>query len=171
MTTAGLRCRFGLSPRRMRWLALALLAALDCAVPARGQVEPGAAKAFDPQAELHSFTVADGCEVNLFAAEPLAAGVFAINFDPDGRLWASTRKRPDQQTDEKILLCEDDNGDGRADSCITFAGGRQRLMGLEPGGAGGNGERGVHAALDTELVLLKDTAGDRKADFSRVMLA
>ena len=61
-------------PRPARWVcALATLGALCCAAAAWAQGEPPPTGQPDPQSELKSFTVADGFEVHLFAAEPLAA--------------------------------------------------------------------------------------------------
>src|SRR4051812_30624430 len=40
----------------------------------------------DPEVERRSFQVADGFEVNLFAADPLLAKPIQMNFDPAGRL-------------------------------------------------------------------------------------
>src|SRR5687767_762167 len=45
------------------------------------------AKAPDPEVERKTFTVADGFEVNLFAADPKIAKPIQMNFDPQGRLW------------------------------------------------------------------------------------
>src|SRR6185295_4818460 len=44
----------------------------------------------DPEIERKSFKVAEGFEVNLFAADPLVAKPIQMNFDARGRLWIST---------------------------------------------------------------------------------
>ena len=41
----------------------------------------------DPEVERKSFIVADGFEVNLYAADPVLAKPIQMNFDPQGRLW------------------------------------------------------------------------------------
>ena len=52
----------------------------------------------DPELERKTFNVADGFEVNLFAADPLLAKPIQMNFDPQGRLWvASQRDLPADQ--------------------------------------------------------------------------
>ena len=43
----------------------------------------------DPEIERNSFHVADGFEVNLFAADPLLAKPIQMNFDARGRLWVA----------------------------------------------------------------------------------
>ena len=44
----------------------------------------------DPEIERKSFVVADGFEVNLFAADPLIAKPIQMNFDSAGRLWIAS---------------------------------------------------------------------------------
>src|SRR6187397_2755651 len=75
----------------------------------------------DPAVELASFQVADGFEVNLFASE--ADGVvkpIQIRFDARGRLWVigSTvypQIAPGQEPNDKVLILEDSDHDGRSD--------------------------------------------------------
>ena len=43
----------------------------------------------DVAAELKSFTVADGFEINLFAADPMINKPVNMNWDTRGRLWVS----------------------------------------------------------------------------------
>ena len=45
-----------------------------------------------PKIERKSFQVADGFEVNLFAADPLLAKPIQMNFDPAGRLWVAMQR-------------------------------------------------------------------------------
>ena len=47
----------------------------------------------DPEIERKSFKVADGFEVNLWAADPLLAKPIQINFDARGRLWVELSGR------------------------------------------------------------------------------
>ena len=73
----------------------------------------------DPELERQTFEVADGFEVNLFATDPLLAKPIHINFDSDGRLWVASSEvypqvRPGQVANDKILILEDADGDGRA---------------------------------------------------------
>ena len=44
----------------------------------------------DPQVEKASFKVAEGFEVNLWAADPLLAKPSQISFDRQGRLWVAS---------------------------------------------------------------------------------
>src|SRR5690348_12030930 len=66
----------------------------------------------DPETERRSFQVADGFEVNLFAADPLLAKPIQMNFDPAGRLWVATSEvypqiKPGQKANDKIIILED----------------------------------------------------------------
>ncbi|CAN5488928.1 hypothetical protein BH23VER1_BH23VER1_11190 [soil metagenome] len=122
-----------------------------------------------PAAELASFRVADGFEVNLFASE--ADGVvkpIQIRFDPRGRLWVigSTvypHIKPDQVADDKILILEDTDGDGVCDKTTVFADGLLIPTGIELV------EGGAYVGHGTELLLLKDTDGDDRADERHVV--
>ena len=135
-------------------------------------LEPGAsaAEADDPASELASFKIADGFEVNLFASE--ADGVvkpIQIRFDARGRLWVIGSTvypliEPGQKPNDKVLVLQDTNHDGRADVTTVFADGLMIPTGLEVI------ENGAYVGHGTELLLLKDTNGDGKADERRVVL-
>ena len=74
----------------------------------------------DPEIERKSFIVADGFEVNLFAADPLIHKPIQMNFDPQGRLWIAASETypqiaPGQKANDKILILEDTDGHDEAD--------------------------------------------------------
>jgi putative heme-binding domain-containing protein len=124
----------------------------------------------DPELERASFDVADGFEVNLFAADPLLAKPIQMNFDPAGRLWIASSElypqiAPGQKANDKIIVLEDVDGDGRADKTSVFADGLLIPTGVEPG------DGGAYVANSTELIHLRDTDGDGKADSRRVLLS
>lgn len=124
----------------------------------------------DPELERKSFIVADGFEVNLFAADPLIAKPIQMNFDARGRLWIASSSiypqiQPGQAANDRILVIEDKDQDGVADSTEVFVDGLLIPTGVEPG------DGGAYVANSTELVHFKDTDGDGKADDRRVMLS
>ncbi|WP_422930628.1 PVC-type heme-binding CxxCH protein [Singulisphaera sp. PoT] len=124
----------------------------------------------DPELERRSFQVAEGFEVNLFAADPILAKPIQMNFDPAGRLWIVSSEvypqiKPGQTANDKVLILEDKDGDGRADSTSVFADGLLIPTGIEPG------DGGAYVANSTELLHFSDTDKDGKADSRRVMLS
>jgi putative heme-binding domain-containing protein len=151
----------------MRRFALFLVAALPAAAFAQAD-----AKVPDPDPELErkSFIVADGFEVNLFAADPLLAKPIQMNFDPQGRLWVASSEvypqiKPGQVANDKVIVLEDTNGDGRADKTTVFADGLLIPTGVEPG------DGGAYVANSTELVHLSASKPGEKADRKRIVLS
>ena len=82
----------------------------------------------DPKEAIKTFQLAPGYEINLFASEvefPDLKKPVAMSFDPKGRLWVSTmpsypQYSPGIPANDKILIFEDTNADGKADTCICF---------------------------------------------------
>src|SRR6478735_8751419 len=106
------------SNRRSATLLLFLLAA-TASTSARAQNATGPLPDPDPEYERKTFIVADGFEVNLFAADPLLAKPIQMNFDPQGRLWVASSEvypqiAPGQTANDKIIVLEDTDGDGYA---------------------------------------------------------
>jgi putative heme-binding domain-containing protein len=150
-------------------LALTLLAGLF-ASPAHAQRDLKNIPDPDPELERKSFLVAEGFEVNLFAADPLIAKPIQMNFDPAGRLWIVSSEvypqiQPGQTANDKVLILEDTDGDGHSDKTKVFADGLLIPTGIEPG------DGGAYVANSTELLHFKDTDGDGKADRRRVVLS
>lgn len=125
---------------------------------------------FSPAAEMASFRVLDGFEVNLFASETNdVVKPIQIRFDPDGRLWVAGSVSypqivPGEPANDRIVVLEDRDGDGRADRSTIFADGLQIPTGLELG------DGGLYVGAATELLHLRDTDGDGRADERRVVL-
>ncbi len=142
------------------YAALAILAAVGRA----------AAQTNDPARELASFTVAEPFQVNLFASEK--DGVIKpiqMRFDALGRIWVigSTvypQLEPGQVPNDKVLVLEDTDHDGVCDRTTVFADGLMIPTGIELG------DGGVYLGHGTELLFLKDTDGDGRADERRVVL-
>ncbi|MFN0197147.1 MAG: PVC-type heme-binding CxxCH protein, partial [Planctomycetaceae bacterium] len=124
----------------------------------------------DPELERQTFKLPEGFEVNLFAADPMLAKPIQMNWDPEGRLWIASSEiyphiKPGETANDKVLLLEDADHDGVAEKTSVFADGLLIPTGLEPG------DGGVYVANSTELLHLKDTDGDGKADSQRVVLS
>ena len=133
-------------------------------------VELPSAKPLSPEEELASFQIADGFEVNLFASE--ADGIvkpIQMRWDERGRLWVACtisypQIKPGERANDYVLVCEDTNGDGRADKFHKFVEGLFMPSGIELG------DGGLYVAQGTELLHFKDTDGDGKADAQRIVL-
>ena len=124
----------------------------------------------DPELERKTFTVADGFEVNLYAADPLIAKPIQMNFDAEGRLWIASSTvypqiKPGQRADDKILVVEDSDQDGTADKTSVFADGLLIPTGVIPG------DGGAYVCNSTELLHLSDTNGDGRADRRKIVLS
>jgi putative heme-binding domain-containing protein len=124
----------------------------------------------DPELERKSFLMADGFDVNLFAADPMLAKPIQMNFDPQGRLWVVSSEvypqiLPGQTANDKVLVLEDSDGDGTSDRTTVFADGLLIPTGVEPG------DGGAYVANSTELLHFGDTDQNGKADRRRVMLS
>lgn len=124
----------------------------------------------DPEIERKSFILPEGFEVNLYAADPLLAKPIQMNFDGQGRLWVASSEmypqiKPGQKPTDKILVIEDKDGDGKAETTSVFADGLFIPTGVLPG------DGGVYVANSTELIHLTDTDGDGKSDKSRIVLS
>ncbi len=121
-----------------------------------------------------ALAAAPGYEVNLFASEedfPDLANPVQLSFDNKGRLWVAAMPsyphyRPgDSRPDDKLLILEDTDGDGKADKQKVFASGLHLPIGFEIA------PEGVYVSQGSNLVLLKDHNGDDRADEEVVLLS
>jgi putative heme-binding domain-containing protein len=135
--------------------------------------EPKDLRYLTVEQSLRAFTLPPDYAIQCFASEerfPELANPVQINFDGRGRLWALVMPtypqwRPgNPPPDDKLLIFEDDDGDGAADRVKTFAGGLHVPIGFE------FGQGGVYVAQPPHLLFLKDTDGDDRADRREVLL-
>jgi glucose/arabinose dehydrogenase len=121
---------------------------------------------------IRAMTVGKGLKVELFASEkefPELVKPVQMSFDAKGRLWVAVWKnyphwQPKTPMDDKVVILEDTNGDGKADKSTVFAGDLSNPTGFEFY----NG--GVLLAQQPNLVFLKDTNGDDKYDSKEILL-
>ena len=119
--------------------------------------------------ELKAFQVDPRFEVKLFASEeefPDIAAPIQMRWDAKGRLWVSCSTTyphvyPGNEPNDKLVILEDTDGDGKADTSNVFADDLHIPLSFEFG----NG--GVYVSDEPHLTFLKDTDGDGKADFKR----
>ncbi len=124
----------------------------------------------DPELERKSFIVADGFEVNLFAADPLLAKPIQMSFDAAGRLWVACSEvypqiKPGQKANDKLIVLEDTKGVGKADKVTVFADGLLIPTGVEPG------DGGAYVADSTDILHFSDPDEKGKARKRRVVLS
>jgi putative membrane-bound dehydrogenase-like protein len=132
--------------------------------PIRTMQEP-----LSPEESMKHLVLLPGFEAKLFAAEPEVTKPICMQWDARGRLWiAETLDYPNQmqpmgQGHDRIKICEDTDGDGRADKFTIFADKLSIPTGFT---FYKNGIIVVHSGL-TEY--LQDTNGDSKADVRTVL--
>ncbi|RZS96490.1 putative membrane-bound dehydrogenase-like protein [Cecembia calidifontis] len=126
------------------------------------------------QDALDQLKVPEGYKIELFASEvefPDLANPVQMSFDNKGRLWVATcpsyphYKPGNAKPNDKIIILEDTNGDGKADKQIVFADGLHLPMGFEIA------PEGVYVSQGTHLKILIDTNGDDRADKVEVLLS
>ena len=122
---------------------------------------------------ISHFTLPEGYKIELFAAEsewPDLKKPVQMTFDNRGRLWVSVlpsypHYRPgDPKPDDKILIYEDTDHDGKADKQTIFARGLHLPTGFEIT------PDGVYVSQQPNLILLKDLNGDDQADQTELIL-
>jgi glucose/arabinose dehydrogenase len=119
-----------------------------------------------PEEERKTFTLPEGYAINLFASEVEFSDLedpVAMTFDAKGRLWVTTMPSypmylPGKKPNDKVLILEDENGDGKADRCKVFADGLHLPIGIELGFGG------AFVSQMPNLMFLRDRDGDDRAD-------
>lgn len=123
---------------------------------------------------LDKFEMAPGYEIELFASEEQfqdLANPVQLSFDNQGRLWVAVMpsyphwKPGDGKPNDKLLILEDTDNDGRADHQITFADSLHLPVGFELA------PEGVYVSQGTNLKLFSDTNGDDRADSVQIVLS
>jgi len=117
---------------------------------------------------------APGYKVELFADEkrfPDLANPVQMSFDNKGRLWVATMasyphyRIGDPKPQDKLIIFEDTDKDGKADKQTNFAEDLHIPIGFEIS------HDGVYVSQGANLILLKDTDGDDRYDQKEVVLS
>lgn len=124
-----------------------------------------------PEESMATMTLPPGYKIELFASEkdfPILNPV-AMQFDKQGRLWIANSPtyphiKPDEKYKDSIVVLEDRDKDGKADSYTVFADNLYVPMGFLLG------DGGVYVSEEPNLAFLKDTDGDGKADKRETIL-
>ncbi len=126
---------------------------------------PRVQEGLKPEESMKLMQVPADFEIRLFAAEPDITNPIAMSWDEKGRLWIvesvdypNTFIETDGAANDRIKICEDTNGDGKADKFTVFA----DNLNIPTSMVFANG--GVIVSMAPNFVFLKDTNGDDKAD-------
>jgi putative membrane-bound dehydrogenase-like protein len=116
-----------------------------------------------PEAAAAAMTVPEGFKVTLFAGEPDVVQPIAQAIDDRGRLWVAEaysypQRVPDDEARDRILIFEDEDGDGRFDRRQVFAEKLNLVSGLEIGFGG------VWVGMAPYLLFIPDRDGDDVPD-------
>jgi putative membrane-bound dehydrogenase-like protein len=113
-----------------------------------------------------------GFKMQLFAAEPDIEKPIAMAWDERGRLWIletidypNTVRETTGEGNDRIKICEDTDGDGKADKFTIFA----DKLNIPTSIVFARG--GVIIAQAPDFLFLKDTDGDDKADIREKLVS
>jgi len=122
-----------------------------------------------PIADKTNCRIHPAIEISLFAAEPDVVDPVALTFDESGRMYVVEMRDypygigPQHKPGGTVRLIEDTNHDGRADRSTVFA----ENLSFPTSICSWNG--GVLVTCPPEIIFLKDTDGDGRADVREVM--
>ena len=115
--------------------------------------------------------VPPGFRMELFASEPDIINPIAMNWDEKGRLWVietvdypNTVRDDKGSGDDRIKICEDTNGDGKADKFTIFA----DKLNIPTSFTFANG--GIIVSQAPHFLFLKDSDGDDVADIKEILI-
>ncbi|WP_338869022.1 PVC-type heme-binding CxxCH protein [Spirosoma sp. SC4-14] len=122
----------------------------------------------DPKYAVGSLNIAPGLEATLFAAEPMLINPTNIDVDDKGRVWVceaynyrpAVNGNPTRKEGDRIVILEDQNGDGKADLSKVFYQGPEIES---PLGIWVIGNK-VIVSNSPNVYVLTDENGDDKAD-------
>jgi mono/diheme cytochrome c family protein/glucose/arabinose dehydrogenase len=122
--------------------------------------------ALPPADALKTFHLPPGYFLELAAAEPLVQDPVALDWDPDGRLWVvempgymrDIAGRDERDRIGRVVVLEDENGDGRMDRRDVFADGLVMPRAVKVLA------HGVLVGEPPNVWLMRDTNGDRRVD-------
>lgn len=124
-----------------------------------------------PQASAKLIQVPPGFDLELFASEPDIINPVAMDWDERGRLWVietvdypNTVREDKSVGDDRIKICEDTDGDGKADKFTLFA----EKLNIPTSLVFVNG--GVIVSQAPHFLFLKDTDGDDRADVREIIM-
>ena len=130
----------------------------------------GPSSGLEPKESLELLEVADGMQAELFASEPMMLSPASIDVDHRGRVWVAEivnyRGHNGKRAEgDRIIILEDTNSDGLADTVKTFYQGRDIDS---PHGVCVLGNKVIVSAGE-QVLLFTDNNGDDKPDEKKVL--
>jgi hypothetical protein len=126
----------------------------------------------EPEDSYPLMTLRPGFRVEPFAAEPMIRRIIDFTWDERGRMWAiETNDYPNtllpdgERGNDRVLILEDANRDGRADRVQVFADGLNLATSLVFAGGG------LIVAQPPHILWFRDTNGDDRADERRILFS
>lgn len=137
------------------------------------RVEAGELERFTPVSAdraADTFRIRKGFRLELAASEPLVASPVTMAFDEDGRAFVAemidySERREENPHAGRIRMLEDIDGDGRFDRSTVFADNLPWPTALICS------KGGLYVGASPDILWLKDTTGDGKADERRVVVS
>jgi putative membrane-bound dehydrogenase-like protein len=159
----GLSLRDVTHPMKPTLLALLLTASATFAAdfPALYNSEPGNPEPMPPQQSLKALNLPPGFKATLFAAEPDVQNPIGMAWDARGRMWvaenytyAERKKRFDLSLRDRVIILEDKDGDGVAETRKVFTDDVQMLTSVEVG------SEGVYLMCPPQVLFIPDRNHD-----------
>ncbi len=133
-----------------------------------------------PDEAMKKFQVADGLQIELFAAEPMLINPTSIDVDEKGRVWVcegvNYRRLPFgrptlRKEGDRIVVLVDETGEGKATKAVTFYQGTEIIapLGIAVAPYPNPDKKGaisykVFVCQSPDILLFEDKDGDLKAD-------
>jgi putative membrane-bound dehydrogenase-like protein len=120
----------------------------------------------EPSAALATFQIKKGFRLELVASEPDVIDPVAMSFDENGRLFVVEMRDYPEQRDKRlgrIRMLEDTHGNGRFDKSTIFADDLPWPTAVICAAGG------IFVGATPDIIYLKDTNGDGKADVRKVV--
>lgn len=145
--------------------------ALAADFPELYNTEKEDSRPMSPEETVKTAVLPAGFHLEVFASEPEVQQPIGITFDKKGRLWvaecytfAETPLRWDMNLQDRVIVLEDTDGDGKSDKRTVFWDQGKRLTSI----AVGNG--GIWVTCAPQLLFIPDANGDLVPDGDPIVM-